>query len=40
MENLEGLKGALAVSILKEGLNSGTTISLVVSPLHAESLLD
>lgn len=31
MENLQGLKGAIAVAILKKGLKPDTTISFVVS---------
>lgn len=33
MENLEGMKGAIAVSILKKGLKFDSTISFVVSCL-------
>lgn len=40
MENLEGMKGAIAVSILKKGLKSDSTISFVVSPRFSFSLLD
>lgn len=32
MENLEGMKGSIAVSILKKGLKRDSTISFVVSP--------